>query len=242
MKLLASVRNLPEARLVAKAGADIIDLKEPIRGSLGAVSWQEANRVSSQLEPPRPLSIALGELADFRPADMLERIRLERFQFAKIGLAGCRRLPDWRQQWQRWARLIAGKTLPVVVAYADHRECHAPDLSNVVELAIEWQAQVFLLDTCLKDGRCLFDHYPVTQLQQRLQPLRSHPIHIAIAGCLGPHVIDQIGALQPDIVAVRGALCDHGNRSAGVCERQTRAFKKLLRNAPPVAGGGTELR
>ncbi|HWT37209.1 MAG TPA: (5-formylfuran-3-yl)methyl phosphate synthase, partial [Paraburkholderia sp.] len=38
IRMLASVRNLDEARDAAGAGADLIDLKEPGAGALGAVS------------------------------------------------------------------------------------------------------------------------------------------------------------------------------------------------------------
>ena len=37
-KLLTSVRNLEEAKIVCQAGSDWLDLKEPNDGALGAVS------------------------------------------------------------------------------------------------------------------------------------------------------------------------------------------------------------
>ncbi|MGZ8249348.1 (5-formylfuran-3-yl)methyl phosphate synthase, partial [Methylomagnum sp.] len=43
--LLASVANLDEARLVAESGADIIDLKNPAAGALGALSVGEVARI-----------------------------------------------------------------------------------------------------------------------------------------------------------------------------------------------------
>jgi len=39
--MLASVRNLEEAKLVYEGGADIIDLKEPNDGALGASPLHE---------------------------------------------------------------------------------------------------------------------------------------------------------------------------------------------------------
>src|ERR1700758_3746331 len=65
IRMLASVRNLDEARDAAGAGADLIDLKEPGAGALGAVSAPQIARIvhSLRAEYPRlPISAAIGDL------------------------------------------------------------------------------------------------------------------------------------------------------------------------------------
>ena len=68
---LASVASLPEARIVHATGVDVIDLKNPARGALGAVEPAVARVVAAAL-PPREgagdgpgapvLSAAIGDL------------------------------------------------------------------------------------------------------------------------------------------------------------------------------------
>jgi uncharacterized protein (UPF0264 family) len=50
--LLASVRSLDEARIVLAAGVDVIDLKEPSAGALGAVSPEVARDVMDLVASP----------------------------------------------------------------------------------------------------------------------------------------------------------------------------------------------
>ena len=47
--LLASVANLAEARLAATVGADIIDLKNPAAGALGALPVGDVARIAEAL-------------------------------------------------------------------------------------------------------------------------------------------------------------------------------------------------
>ena len=58
--MLASVRNLEEAKMVYQGGADIIDIKEPNEGALGAVPLSQIHHVVDCLlytsPSPRDLS------------------------------------------------------------------------------------------------------------------------------------------------------------------------------------------
>lgn len=98
-RLLVSVRSLVEARLAVAAGVDLVDIKEPARGSLGAASLVTIRSIVEALADRAPLSCALGELIDVAhdpehapaPAvgiiDQLAELPPE-LAFAKLGLAG----------------------------------------------------------------------------------------------------------------------------------------------------------
>jgi len=63
LRLLASVRDAREALLALSLGADIIDLKEPAAGALGAVPPEEQLRVLAALGSRRPqVSATVGDL------------------------------------------------------------------------------------------------------------------------------------------------------------------------------------
>ena len=61
-RLLISVRNVDEAQLALAGGADLIDIKEPLRGSLGQADSSVIREIAFTIGPRAPLSAALGEL------------------------------------------------------------------------------------------------------------------------------------------------------------------------------------
>jgi len=63
-RLLVSVRNAAEAAVALRAGADLIDIKEPAKGSLGAPTNQAIEEVVTTVAGAVPVSVALGELRD----------------------------------------------------------------------------------------------------------------------------------------------------------------------------------
>jgi (5-formylfuran-3-yl)methyl phosphate synthase len=85
--LLVSVRNAEEARDAVEADADLIDIKEPLAGPLGAAAPETIAEIIRVVAGRRPLSVALGELAD-QKSTFGDRLPLG-IRFAKLGLAGC---------------------------------------------------------------------------------------------------------------------------------------------------------
>ena len=66
ISLLASVRDLVEAREAAAAGVDLIDLKEPSAGALGALATDDIRAIVTAIRsgwPHRPVSATIGDFA-----------------------------------------------------------------------------------------------------------------------------------------------------------------------------------
>ena len=118
-QLLISVGNVCEARAALAGGADIIDLKEPHAGSLGAVSRDVARRVATMMlrrsittndmdgSRSVPLSLAMGELQHgatplSAAPSAEETAAFQIFSYAKTGLAGCGADLDWQRRWNGW--------------------------------------------------------------------------------------------------------------------------------------------
>ena len=97
--LLVSVRDVEEATDVLRAGVDIVDVKEPTDGSLGAASPQVWQQVVDQLAGSVPVSLALGELRDEALGQRLAGIPAGT-AYVKIGLAGCQHEAGWRNRWR----------------------------------------------------------------------------------------------------------------------------------------------
>jgi uncharacterized protein (UPF0264 family) len=240
-RLLVSVRSAHEAMRAVAAGADIIDVKEPARGSLGradALVWKEVAQV---LPPGLPLSVALGELNEWvRPHQtVLSAEAWRRISFRKLGLAGAG--PKWRSAWRDLRLGLDGEQGPawVAVAYADWRSASAPDPYAVLEMASETPSVVgVMLDTWSKAEPFRVNAAWIDWAHQA----RDAKLSLAIAGGLVRHTLPGLAAIAPDVVGVRGAVCRGGRRQGDLDPRRVAELAKAVAALPCPPGLPTSLR
>lgn len=207
-RLLVSVRSASEAQQAIDGGADIIDVKEPLRGPLGRADDDVISAVTALAAGRVPVSAAMGELTeavDAVPSGL---------HFAKIGLAGFK--SHWQMPWRRWR---GEHRQAVLVAYADLH-----DLSEFVTFANQERPAALLIDTALKDGQSLLDHVPARQLARLIDECT---VPVALAGSISFQSIDSVVSLAPAIIAVRGAAC-RGGRLGTVDATLVRALATRL--------------
>jgi uncharacterized protein (UPF0264 family) len=205
-RLLVSVRSASEARAALSGGADIIDVKEPLRGSLGRADepvWQE---VVAAARDRAPVSVALGELQDGEVAVA----GLAGVSFAKIGLAGCQSDPNWREQLRQVWQSLPPSVEPVAVMYADWQAAEAPLPEAILELAAECRVRHILIDTYVKSAGRLLDHWPLAELGRFSAQVADLDQKLVLAGSLDAASIAQVLPLHPWAIAVRGAVCGKG--------------------------------
>lgn len=233
--LLVSVRDLGEAETSLAAGADLIDLKEPSAGSLGAVSPQTMQAVAQWLAGRRPLSVALGELDSLDP-DVPAQIPVEA-AYAKLGLARCAGWPDWPVRWQATCRQMPLGVQPVAVVYADWITAASPEPREILAAAADRGAPVVLIDTFDKRSGNLFDVWPVDELKLFAAAVRKHGLKLVLGGSLNLPTIEKALELEPDYIAVRGAACrlDRNGRLDG--ELVARIRKMMSRQRAASASG-----
>lgn len=204
-RLLISVRSAAEAKLVCDLGVHLLDVKEPQLGSLGQASIDVVQEVRSIAPSSIPMSIALGELVDWRTPKAWP----EGIHYAKLGLAGAKRLENWQRGWGDAVASFPRDIRPVAVAYADWQEVDAPSIEEVIQQAARHNCPVVLIDTCQKDGRTLLDYCSQTQLSEYSQQLRSHDLQLVLAGSLQLKHLKELLPLRPAYFGVRGAVCSN---------------------------------
>ena len=87
-RMLASVTGPEEAEIALTAGADIIDLKDPTRGALGAVATAVIRTTVSAVRKRRPVSAVAGDLP-MRPdlvAAAVRDIAATGVDYVKLGI------------------------------------------------------------------------------------------------------------------------------------------------------------
>jgi (5-formylfuran-3-yl)methyl phosphate synthase len=229
VKLLVSVRSAEEATAALEGGADIIDAKEPARGSLGAADPETLPQIVRAVGGARPVSAAWGELIE-EPVAWLPT----GLSYAKVGLAGARQRP-----WQAMLveRYHGCQSRPIAVAYADHERADAPDVDAVLAWAEGFGVAGVLIDTWLKDGRRLFDFLGEPEVIDVIHRARRAGFLVALAGSLDGYTLKRAIALEPDIIAVRGAACRNRDRISSIDASRVRALAAAIsaHNAQKVA-------
>ncbi|MCE9552462.1 MAG: (5-formylfuran-3-yl)methyl phosphate synthase [Planctomycetes bacterium] len=226
--LLISVRNLDEARLALAGGADVIDVKQPARGPLGAVDAAELRPVVEEMSRSAPISAALGELLD--PRQRLSPESLGGLSYAKFGLADCASQPDWADLWLAKTALFPLGVSPVAVVYADPAAA-APPPREILAVAASAGAPVVLVDTFDKQRGNLLTHWTLDAVAQFVTQVQDEGLKIALAGSLDLDSIRQLLPLEPDFIAVRGAVC-HGGRAGAIELARVRSLASMMRGGP----------
>lgn len=232
VQLLVSVRNAEEAIAAASGGANIVDVKDPDQGALGFAGWQIVRSIQHTLTADSVLSAALGELGEWRNSAHLNipSSTLPELQFAKIGLAGqsADNATAWVADWLSMRTRFQNVKQWVAVAYSDFLHCDAPAPKFVLDSAIATGCQILLLDTFVKDGRTSFDHLSESDLAAIIQRSHTAGIQVAIAGQVSIDHLDSIRKVGPDIVAVRGAVCEDRDRRKAVQQHQVAKLREAL--------------
>lgn len=211
-RLLISVRSVAEASLCIHNGADMIDIKEPSRGSLGMSSPETICAITREVPPRIPVSAALGEWMDWRRENRYPHLPAG-VTFLKMGLAGAGSLESWREEFGRFCHELCGReeiySQPswMAVAYADWKQAGAPPPEEVLDFAVANGFSTFLLDTWCKNGKSLFDHMSVEMIARLAGTARLRDLQVALAGSSRQSDLDRLLALEPDIVVIRTAFC-----------------------------------
>jgi uncharacterized protein (UPF0264 family) len=247
MRLLVSVRIAAEVAPALAGGADILDAKEPGRGSLGAVGPDTLTQILEQVPPEYPCSVALGDVSD--PDEVVPAIPANRLLkrpspvFLKLGFAGVRSPDMVGRVIERLVANVAGQPSArvVAVAYADAERAGTLDPMLILEMAHRAGAHGVLMDTHTKDGLGLLGCFATGALANWVTAGRRLGLITALAGELKASDLGAVSQARPHVIGVRGAACE-GGREGAVSARQVRALRQRLGDGSPGHPGVGETR
>ncbi len=221
--LLVSVRDAAEAAAALAGGADLIDVKDPNRGSLGRADAATIAAVLQSVAGRVPVSAALGELRECPRIGVAADLP-DGLSFVKWGLSGL--------LTKSWADRLDGaganaRLRTVTVAYADWMQADSPRPRDIVVNAVKRKLPAVLLDTFQKNGSMLLDWMSVDEITTLVRTCREAGVKVALAGSLTAAEIDRLRGARPDWFAVRGAACD-GGRGGAISERCVRELAELV--------------
>ncbi len=233
MKLLVSPLDSEEAKAARMGGADIVDVKNPKEGSLGANFPWVIDEVKSALLSGVELSATIGDL-DFKPgtaalaafgAAMLDVDYLKAGFYGIVGKAQALKMAKSLQ------RAISGTDTRLVLAgYADHNKIGSISPLLLPEIGRRVDAFGVMIDTAKKNGEGLFQHMKIQGLTDFVEISRGAGLMTALAGSLSFDDLGKIKTICPDVVGIRGLACSNGDRDKGrIIPDKVREIKDFIR-------------
>ncbi|MGN6169609.1 MAG: (5-formylfuran-3-yl)methyl phosphate synthase [Solirubrobacteraceae bacterium] len=238
MRLLVSIVSPEEATRALAGGADIIDVKDPLEGALGAPSPGVVSEVVGAVGTAAPVSVALGDLPNLpHTAALAARgAALSGADYVKVGLRGVREFEGAVTLVSAVAEAVGPQTAVIAGAYADAEALDPPALAPrwLPGLVERTGIAGALVDTFVKDGRGLHGWLSESQLAELIIRTHRAGASFAVAGQLR---LGELRRVAADVVGVRSAVCRGGDRRAELDAKLVAAAVAELRPQPAPQRG-----
>jgi uncharacterized protein (UPF0264 family) len=236
MKVLVSPKDVAEAQAVIRGNADIIDVKNPKEGSLGAnfpwVIRAIKELVVQECGNGMELSATIGDF-DYKPGTAsLAALgaAVAGADYVKVGLYKIRTRQEAIELLTGVSKAVKSfdPTKKVVSAfYSDYQRINSISPFEIAQIGNEVDIDVAMVDTGIKDGRSTLEFMTEDELRAFVAESRAHGLTTALAGSLTFEDLPTIKRINPDILGVRGMVCG-GDRAAQVRAELVRELKRKV--------------
>jgi dihydroneopterin aldolase len=219
--MLASVTGPAEAELVLEAGADIVDLKDPAAGALGAVAPEIVRETVARIAGARQTSAVTGDLP-MEPETVraaAETMAACGVDYVKVGIFSS----GGAQEVIRSLHETARRTKLVAVLFADL----APDF-DLIEYCADAGFAGAMLDTAGKHGGRLIQHLDMLSLEKFIARCHARGLIAGLAGSLEAPDVPRLLPLSPDLLGFRSALCRAGDRKSELDRQAIALIRDLI--------------
>jgi uncharacterized protein (UPF0264 family) len=221
-KMLASVKSADEARIALESGADIVDLKDPLMGALGALPLVTIMEIVALVGHRRPVSATIGDMP-MQPdllVDAVQKTAATGVDIVKVGFFG----DEGHEACINALAPVAAQGVRIVaVLFAD-----AEPAFGLLPLLSDSRFYGVMLDTSSKNGRRLGACLDEEALRFFVDDARSLGLVSGLAGSLAASDIPRLVEVGPDYLGFRGALCCNADRKAGMEHDRMKALAALL--------------
>ena len=222
--MLASVSSLEEALLVLSADVDIIDLKKPALGALGALDIATVKQIVAGIDGRCPVSATIGDLP-MQPDPVFNAVKAMAetgVDYIKIGFFPS---DDWQGTVKKLSVLTQQNHALIAVLFADAQ----PDLAIMSLLKDAGFAGV-MLDTMNKQSGSLTQLMAEIEIAQFVTQAKARQLLCGLAGSLRLEDIPGLMPYEPDYLGFRGALCQQHNRVGELNKQAVAEIKLAIKN------------
>ncbi|MFQ6071653.1 MAG: (5-formylfuran-3-yl)methyl phosphate synthase [Methanosarcinales archaeon] len=232
MKLLVSPINIEEAKIALKGGADIIDVKNPKEGSLGAnFPWIIAS-IKEAINSEKPVSATIGDF-NYKPGTAsLAALgaAVAGAEYIKVGLYDIQTAKQAKDMLENVVKAVKNyddSKKVVAAGYSDFNRINSISPFELPEIAMLTGIDVVMIDTGIKDGKSTFEFMSKQDLTKFVSEAHDFGLQTAIAGTIKFENIDALRLINPDIIGVRGVVCG-GDRNSSIKQELVENLKKEI--------------
>ena len=224
MLLLISPINTAEAHEAITGGADIIDVKNPKEGSLGANFPWVIKKIRDLTPKDTLVSATLGDVP-YKPGTVsLAALgaAVSGADYIKVGLYGTKSYDEALEVMKNVVKTVKDyneDAITVASGYADAHRVGAVDPMEIPKIAADAGADVAMIDTAVKDGKTLFDFMDDEKIREFNHEIHNNGLKSALAGSIKKEQLKRLYELKCDVVGIRGAACIGGDRNSGRIHR-----------------------
>ncbi len=233
MLLLISPINTQEAREAINGGADIIDVKNPKEGSLGANFPWVIKNIREITPKDMQVSATLGDVP-YKPGTVALAAAgavVSGADYIKVGLYGTRNYSEALEVIENVVKAVHefnDEAIVVASGYADAHRVGAVDPMEIPRVAADSGADLAMVDTAVKDGKTLFDFMNEESISQFTTEIHEYGLKSALAGSVTQEQLPLLAELGCDVAGIRGAACIGGDRNTGHIHHEAVAKLKNL--------------
>lgn len=233
-KLLVSPKNVEEGKKLSSMNVDIVDVKNPREGSLGANYPWVISKIREEVSNEIPVSAAIGDFPHLPGSASLAALGASKAgaNIIKVGLMGSKTKDEANFLMKKVKNALnEGKKSPkvVVCAYGDFKRANTINPSNLIEIGKISKANYIMMDTAIKGGKPLTNFVPKKKLSKLIKKAHKNNLKVAVAGSLGIKKISELKTLEPDVIGVRGAACEEGNRKKEISKTKIQELKNIIK-------------
>lgn len=235
-KMLASVTGVDEAKVALRGGVDIVDLKDPKAGALGAVATDVMRQTVSFIAGRAPVSAVCGDLP-MEPETIrakAEDVAATGVDYVKVGFFPSADTAICAEALAPLAR----RTKLIAVLFADL----APDFEFLPAFA-RYGFHGAMVDTAMKGKGRLLDYLPPERVPAFVERAKSLGLMVGLSGSLEAPDIPRLLPFLPDFLGFRGALCDASERTGSISAEAVAQIRDLIPEEPkPGATSSVDYR
>lgn len=220
LRLLVSVCGVEEAIAALRGGVDIIDVKNPEEGALGANFPWVLKEVRRFLGPSVEMSGTIGDMPNLPGTASLAALgaTLSGVDYVKVGLFGTKSFDEALYLMKSVVRSVKdhnSKARVIAGGYADYAQFGALKAMALPQVAYKAGADGILIDVREKGGLKLMDFLEPSQLMNLVDEAHKLSLIIGLAGGLAKGDVALMKGLGADIMGVRRGVCERGPNPYG---------------------------
>ncbi len=225
--MLASVNSLEEAMIALENKVDIVDLKQPTQGALGALDTETISQIVAYINHKCPISATIGDLPMQADSimDAVAKIADTQVDFIKIGF-----FPGdaWETTINKLATLDQKGLKLIAVLFADQQLDY-----QILETLSTAGFTGVMLDTMDKSRGSLTQVMPGPVIKEFVEKAKIQQMLCGLAGSLRKDDIPELLSLEPDYLGFRGALCQQHNRTSKLDKQALQSIHSAISGNQP---------